>query len=344
MRFSSRFAPLCALMVGLAAPAHAQAQTQADPAQNLLPNLDNPKLRFGTGLVENGQPQISPLLPAVPGTPSPWYLAQWRQSAVMNGTTTGGGGAPDQYLGAPAYAYEAPDHHAYLRVYTDKPTGHLVYEIGEQGGAGNLGGGADLFLATKLTGDAANFGHKLQLSLHMRLTKADISYDSMTALKSNTVRSRGEVGLAIGFPSPLDGAPGILFMQLTLFSSRGSAVPLISCHLDNGQMQVQFSPAQPTLPLTFAASTAPLQRVSYDLNTYLQQLMAQNLDCQRPDGSQQSVSLARLDPAKVVVRSVHIGLDTQDTSKRKGSAHFGEKQGDVAAALQISAPRLTAGS
>lgn len=317
--------------------------TLAAKATEFLPGFDNPKLRFGTGQSQDNQPQISPLLPNIAGPPSAWYVAQWHQDSLLSGAKDyqDMAGKSDPYLGKPRYGFTAPDGHAHLWIYQPADNGHLVYEIFERGGWVAQGGGSNIFLSANTLPPGPKFDHPLRFSMRVRLTAADIAYGRPTAKQSGAVLGMAFTGFVIQFPSPLNGKTSTLLMQIALANSLERSRPLLTCRMAGGALRLLFGGSlAPKLPFTFSPSSAPLQRVSYDLNSYLNAVFGQRLNCSEANGKSQEISLAQVDRGQTVIRAVYLGLETEHIDKRPGADDFGAPQGHVAVGLQVSDVQL----
>ena len=251
-------------------------------------------------------------------------------------------GKSDTYLGKPRYGFAAPDGHAHLWIYQPANRGHLVYEIFERGGWVANGGGSNIFLSANTLAPGPSFDHPLQFSMLARLTAADIAYGTPAAKQSGAVLGMAFTGFVIQFPSPLTGATSTLFMQIALTNSLKPSPPPPICRMAGGALNVLFGGSlASTPPFPFTPSAAPLQRVSYNLNNYLNGIFKRRLRCADASGKSLEILLTPADLNKFVVRAVYIGLETEHIDKRPGTTYFGRPQGRVAVGLQVSDVRLS---
>ena len=311
-------------------------------AQNLLPSLDNPKLRFGTGGVKHNQPEVSDLLPDLPGPASGWYLAQWHQNSIISaGSLQHGVGPADPLLGLPLYSYTSPNKQTSITVYKDKESDHLVWRLYEHGGWLTNGGGSNLFLSTNLPRGGVNFSQHLTFSFDARLTDAMVQFSTPTAERTGAVLGMAFSGMVVTFPNPLTGIPSTLFLQLSLANSLERTTPQIACREINGSLRILFGGyLGAKLPLSFTPGSS-LEHVSYNLNQYENAIFGEPLHCSI-NGKNTMVSMNSVNPAKIIITSLYIGLETENIDKRPGAAAFGRPQGDVAMGLEVSNPTLTA--
>ncbi len=320
----------------LAAFADTPGQTE------LLPSFDNPKLHFGTGAIVQSQEQLDPATPAIPGTPSKWDVTQWNHSNYMTPEqmTTNSPATADPVLGPASYGFAAPDQHSHVWIYMNGPHGHPVYELFERGGNVTPKGGSNVFLSAKLP-VPANFSRPMTFSMQAKISRASISYNTPTAQQTGAVLGMAFIGFGINFPSPENGSHSLLFLQISLATSRGSAPIRRACLIsDSGKLAVLMGGSlSGSPPLAFAPSTGKLTSISFSMNEYINTLMSTPMTCASHEGPQQ-ISLQNVDPGSIVVKSIYIGLETQDEDRRKQSKYVGP-QGQVELGLQISNVHLT---
>jgi len=107
--------------------------SRAAEQQNVFPGLEQQveRVRFHTGRVVNNQPEISPVLPDIPGPESRWTLLQWAQAVVISASQmkVNDPQTSDARLGIAAYAFTASDGHSHLWIYIDPVSHKPVYEL-----------------------------------------------------------------------------------------------------------------------------------------------------------------------------------------------------------------------
>jgi hypothetical protein len=318
----------------------------ADGSSQLLPDFDNMKLRFGTGAVVGNHGEISPIMPNISGTPSPWWVTQWThmQKISADQMKQQDPATADPLLGMAAYSYTTSDARLHLWVYPNGPGGHPVYELFERGGSLSKGGGSNLFLSAKLL-QRVTLDHSLDFSTLAKVSRASVSYDTPAAKKSGAVLGNSFVGFTIGFPSPVDGSPSTLFLQVPLANSNDKGKFHNACKMSNGGRLVMIAGGSLTgmPPLMFKASDLPLTTVSFTVNDYISKLLSEPTQCHEKGQGLQSVDLTKVSPASMVVKSIYVGLETENIDNRPSSAAPGQPQGDVQLGLQLSNLQLTEG-
>src|SRR5580658_3927215 len=95
----------------------ADAQETTNEFPGIGPAIE--RIRFHTGQVVNNQPQISPILPAIPGSSSRWTLLQWSQPQIIlpDSLKTDDPTTRDALFGVAKYAFDAPDGHSHMWIY-----------------------------------------------------------------------------------------------------------------------------------------------------------------------------------------------------------------------------------
>jgi hypothetical protein len=328
-----------------ACPAHAQT--------NLLPDMDNPKLQFSTGLIVDNKPQISPILPAIPGTPSGWKVSQFDKTDTVGLLTPQNmtvGGETDPILGTALYGFAAQDGHDHVEIFKNPATGHLVYELYESGGALGAGGGTDILLSTSLTKPFPTFDHQLNFSMQAKISRADASYDNPAAISNGAVLAQVGMAFIISFPSPVNNVPSTLFLQISLAHSGRKALAGLpsnapftaSCTLfKNGSLGVfTVGTLSGVTPLQFKTDNGPLHDISINLNDYINKLFGKPRTCGVKGGPAQTVAFNTIDLSKVVLRNAFIGPETEIADHRKTSTFLGP-QGSIDMAIQVSNLTIT---
>jgi hypothetical protein len=325
----------------------ARAQT------NLLPSMDNPKLQFSTGLIADNKPQMSPILPAIPGPVSDWKVTQFDKTdpaGLITPQNMTAGGETDPVLGTALYGFAAPDGHDHVAIFKNPATGHLVYELYESGGALGPGGGTDILLATSLTKPFPTFDHQLNFSMQAKISRADATYDNPAAISNGAVLAQVGMAFIISFPSPVNNAPSTLFLQISLAHSGKKAVAGLpgtapfraACTLfNNGSLGIfTVGTLSGLTPLQFKTDNGPLHDISINLNDYINRLFRKPLSCGVKGGPAQTVAVNTIDLSQVVLKNAFIGPETEIADHRKTSTFLGP-QGSIDMAIQVSNLTIT---
>ncbi len=326
---------------------------QASAQTNLLPDMDNPKLKFTTGRVVDNKPEISPVLPAIPGPSSDWTIAQFSpiQMVTPESMVSNSAGDRDAVFGTAMYSFSAPDAHSHVRIFKNPATGHLVYELYESGGALGAGGGSDILLAAKLKKPFPTFAQQLNFSMQAKISSASATYDTPEAMHNGAVLAQTGMAFIISLPSPVNGTPSTLFLQISLAHSGklalqglpGKAPFLVQCNMfKNGGLGLYtVGTLNGVTPLIFATDNGPLHDISFNLNDYIKRLVSTPLNCTAEGQASQKISLAGVDPSKIILKSVFVGPETEVADHRKTST-FTAPQGKAEMALQVSNLQLIA--
>jgi hypothetical protein len=334
-RFSAVLFAACLALAAHAAPAAAQTQ--------LLPDFDNPKLGFGTGKVVGNKPQISDVYPDIPGPPSPWWVTQWTQPILLSGDqmTRNDPATADPAFGPAAYGFTAADGHSHVWIYMNGQDGHPVYDLYERGGTLSNGGGANIYLATGVK-PPVSFDHQIHFSMLAGISNAVASYDTPAAKKTGAVMGMAYMSYVVQFPSPAGGATSTLFMQVALANSFPNAKFHVSCVMrKNGSLMLMTGGTlSGQAPLPFTPNPGRLVPVAYDVNDYITRTFARTANCQEKGAGVQPVDLAQVPASSILLKSVYVGLETQNTDKRPGAA-MAAPQGQMEMGLQLSNLTLT---
>jgi hypothetical protein len=327
---------LCAL-ISFTGIAPAVAQTQ------LLPSFDNPKLRFGTGKAVGNTPQISDVYPDIPGTPSPWWVTQWTQPILLSGgqMTRNDPQTSSPAFGPASYAFTAADGHSHVWIYMNGPDGHPVYDLYESGGTLSKGGGANIYLSTSVK-PPISFDHAVHFSTLADISAATAGYDTPFAKKTGAVMGMAYMSYVVQFPSPQGGATSTLFMQVALANSFAHANFHVSCVLNkNGSLMLMTGGTlSGQAPLPFQPNPGQLVPVSYDVNDYITRTFGRTASCLQKGNGFHPVDLSQIPVSSIVLKSVYVGLETQNTDKRPGAA-MATPQGKMEMGLQLSNLTLT---
>jgi hypothetical protein len=318
----------------------------AEEPTNEFPGIGNEfeRIRFHTGQVENNQPQISPVLPNIPGPPSHWYLVQWAQPQVISPTSlkTDVPTTRDAHFGLAKYAFTAPDGHSHLWIYQDRVSHHPVYELYERGGALTAAGGANVFLASDAPPGGIDLDHELLYEMDAKLSKASVRA-GLPAQESGAVLAQVFAGFIIHFPEQDGKAISTLFLQLPIARSFPATNEYRSCTSDNGHRNIIFG-ALPKADsyLPFAVDKGPPRHLRYNINSYICEFISRPVTCTDSTGRKTIWSL----PATITgfrdwrILNMYVGLETEAQDFRPGSPTRDPK-GKVEVALQLADLKVT---
>lgn len=308
------------------------------------PGLTNPKLRFHTGKIAKGAPEISPVAPDMPGRPSPWYVVQWSKDELLRpeGMRRGDSQYADPRLGVPAYTWDTASHESRLSIFT-QTGGAPVFELAATGGSLSSAGGSNLLLAVDVARPDATFASSIDLSFDVKLSQAEIAAPP-EATRSGAVLAQMISGFTLEFTDPDTRAKLSVFMQIVLGNSRNHFKDYRGCHQHNGQQEIVFNSSEADeVRLPFVASDQAPVHARYNLNRHLCQMLSARFSCHQKDGEPPvpfAFTPAQQDPQNWRLTSMYVGLETEDRDMRpEATTH--DQQGRVAVALQLSNLRLT---
>lgn len=340
MRAASRLG-ISLLLGGLLILTALPGARAASAGPSLLPSLDNPRLHFNTGRAVQNRPEIAPELPAIPGPPSGWTVTQWNQSSWLSPTrmTRQNPATEDPELGRAAYGFATPDGHSHVWIYDRGKQAPPVFALFERGGTLRPGGGANLFLSANLD-RPIDFTRRVLFSLRAKVSAATVSYATAGARASGAVLGMAFIGFAINFPSPETGKKSVLFLQVSLTSSRDQARIATLCRVTEAGnlILIMGGTLDGALPLPFRPSSGPATGIAIPVNDYIDRFRASPITCRSRKGPR-PVTMARVAPGSIVLKSIYVGLETQDRDAR-ANAVTAARQGQVALGLQISDIRL----
>ena len=318
----------------------------AQETTNAFPGIGSEieRIRFHTGQVVDNQPQISPILPAIPGSPSHWSLLQWAQPQVILPTSlkTDDPTTRDARFGVAKYAFDASDRHSHMWIYQEPVSHHPVYELYERGGALTPAGGANVFLASDAPPGGISLANELLYEMDAKLSKASVDA-SLTAQRSGAVLAQVFAVFVIHFPEQDGKTISTLFLQLPIARSIASLNEYRSCTSDNGRRSVIFGalPANNSY-LPFKIDKGPLRHLRFNLNSYICDLISRPVICTDSTGQKTNWSL----PAALVsfqdwkLLNMYVGLETEVQDLRAQSPKT-EPQGKVEVALQLANLKVT---
>lgn len=325
---------LAALALSAAAsPAAAEGETVYPD-----PGLHNPRVRFHMGDSANGHPKISSVLPDIPGEPSAWYITQWNQSSYIDPSSlqtaavTGPEAPKDTKI---TYRFVSSDRHSAVTIYTRNSERGNVYELTEAGGTLTEAGGSDLFLAADPIASNSSFDREISYSLEIKLADGSITYDPDTKPSDGIVMAQIISGFVTIFSDPSNNVIQSVFLQIPLSTSRPETYEgKYFCHFADNRPDLLYSAAllagEQTLP--FAPDHGSLHHIHYNLNHYLQLMVAHSYTC---DGKMITWSAAAHDARNWRLGAIYVGTETQIADWRQTSSDRNPK-GAVSATLQIA--------
>ena len=251
-----------------------------------------------------------------------------------------GTGPADPVFGRPLFAFDTSTDVSHLHVYRDPSTSQYVYELYSRDGGLSPGGGTNLFLSAEALPNQT-FDADITLSLRTRISAAKVVFDTPAAQRA-PVLAGYFAGFAILFTDPVTHAPMSLFMQIEIATSFGHRTTYHGCSGTGPRWQIIYGKSidgDPWLPLV--ASNGPLQSVTFDVNRYLCDLVAQNYYCQGSTGAPQSYRLpeAAHDFRNWRLTSIYIGLETSNHFMPRRSSDSAP-QGEAAVGVQLADLRV----
>jgi hypothetical protein len=301
---------------------------------------DIARLRFHTGGVKNNQPEISPVLPDIPGQASPWFVTQWshHEFLVPDVMTRNDPATRDAVLGSARYAFTTPDKHSHVWIY-QMDHRESVYELYEEGGELGADGGSNIFLSADEGQDGVSLDHEINYQLNAKLSDAEAEYRTPTAKASGAVLAQIFTGFIIRFPNPRNGADSTLFLQISHAASKQIA-DYRACSTSGAGLTIIYGNTLPgDATLRYSSNKGPMKHLDYSLNKYLCDLIDRPLKC--TGGSNEQAAAVTLagevrDFRRWKLLSIYVGLETEAKDVRPQSTNR-ERQGDVAVAMQLSA-------
>jgi len=317
--------------------AHAAAQTQ------VLPDFNNPKLRFGTGKVVDNKAQMSPILPSIPGPVSGWEVVQWSpfKHLMPNIMTQQDPATKDPDLGLATYAFTAPDENTHFWVYNAGAGGNPVFELFEQNGSVWDAGGRNLFLVAGAK-QPVTMDHVIHFSMQAKISRAAVSYNTPESQKDGAVLGMAFIGFAMNFPSPVDGSSSVFFLQVGLANSFRNASLKSICTMSKAGRIIMTSGGDlgGTAPLPFERQAGPLKTIAFNVNDYVNAVFSKPHECAVQGGTQKMVLLSGINPGQIALKTTYIGLETQNSDSRRNATEKGP-QGNIELGLQLSNVEMT---
>lgn len=306
------------------------------------PGLTRPKFRFHTGKVVNNAPELSAVLPDIPGEASGWYVAQWKKHDLLrpDSMSRDDDTYDDPRLGTPLYTFDTSSHESQLKVFAS-PSGAKVYELVASGGELTEAGGSALFLAAKAARSDATFDQPIDLSMDMKLSEARVDAP-LSAIQTGAVVAQVLSGFTLEFTEPETNSKMSVFLQMNHADSRGRFNEYRGCSRHGGKAQIVYSAMlNGEYRMPFVPNGGALVHASYNLNRHLCRMLSQGFSCREPDGSTKPFAFPEStgDLHNWRLTSMYIGLETEDRDKR-ALAETHAKQGDIDVAFQISNLRV----
>lgn len=330
MRAMTKIAPrAAALSVVFIATAASAQQVDLLPE----PGMPNPKFQFQTGKVVANKPEISSVAPAIPGATSAWRIGQWHKSEYLAPTEMK---SPRSDL----FVWDTPNGNS--RVQAQKVSGKWVYQLVSRNGALTPSGGANVFLTADATANAT-LDRPITLSFDGRLSESSVSYSNPAARENGAVLAQVFAGFWLHFKRPSTGEVMPVALQVEYARSQDRRVDYRACALrPNGPPRIVFGRSLPgEARFAFGQDGQRVQSIKTDINRYLCDLIAQDLQC-RGKGQRQQFGwdAEARDLRNWTLKSVYIGVETQNQDERSGSTNA-SPQGQVTAGLELSGLRLT---
>ncbi len=288
---------------------------------NVFPNpgLVNPRMQFNTGQAVGANPQLSPILPNIPGPLSGWFVAMWHRSEVLNANemVTNDPNVSDPTFGPAAYAFTTPNQNAQLAIYRDTANNQWVYNLFERNGTLGPSGGANLFLEVPNNSANVAMNNPIIYNLYAKIAEASVTYDNPQAMTNGAVVAQVFSGFILQ-----NASQGLtVFMQIHMADSRagyGTKSGITDLQQSGNTYLVDIAPPGGD-PLAFQTDNGALHYLSYQLNPFFSEFLAA-----------ESFKTAASNPANWTLNSMYVGLETEN------SISGGAPQGAVSVGLQIA--------
>ena len=329
-----------------------QAKTRASPSslsapvvggEDMIPepNLPIPRLKFGTETVGPNGPETSPIFPDIPGPVSQWTIGQWHQTQIVepNLMQRNDPSTKDPILGIAEYSFDSSDGDSHFWIYRDSQLNRYVYELYEHNGVMVPDGGANLLLGTKFLPGEEQLSGTVYYQISAKISKASISFDNDEAQTNGAVKAQVLSGFIMQDIDAETGRVYTIFMQIPMATSGSGIDSYQSCQVGKKGNFVfvinQLLPGESMLP--FAVDSGPLHDFRYSLTDHLQFILGQTYNCKQPDGTRAPFSFSGdlSNMANWKIKSMYVGLETQNTDHRRASINL-LPQGDVEIGLQVA--------
>lgn len=305
------------------------------------PGLTRPKLLFHTGRAVPGVgPEISPILPDIPGEPSGWFVTQWRKRQLLKPSMIQRNDPQthDPYLGTAKWAFTTPNGESSVEIYYD----HRQVTVGllQRDGYILSVGGTDLFLSASSILPAATLDHDVTYDVALKLSDASALYNTQSAFASNSVLAQVFTSFILSFKPVGDRNAYTAFLQLHHADSRGIVPRFARCSINhNGSMELVFSSGAGRVPdLPFVSDAGPLHHLHYRLNDYVCEMLSRVYRCK--DASGQYTPPKHLPDelrslANWRILSMNVGIEGGNSNHRPGSTNT-DPQGTIVTALDVA--------
>jgi hypothetical protein len=328
----------------------------ADAWTQLIPDISDsgPVMAFNTG---NTDGSFYNTWPTVSGPANGWFLIQWLHNQDLNpaNMVVNDTSITDPTYGHPEYTFTTPDGEEELNVYNSN--GSYYYDIRESGGLFQ-GAGANIILQTEVTQQDATFNHQMNFSLDAKMSEATVgTIPGQNAGVPTVICGIGfeisfnAVGSAnydaslptytVMFQLPISQTPNVsafLYPQnygLQL-GAGAAALQNVSGEVVNGEEQ-----------LALQADGGALHSLSYNLNYYLEAMLAQSTYTDPTTGAVGALPSTYTDLSRWSVSGAYIGTETTNQDPNVvGNASIGLMVGNVnfsidqQSNLQYSAPTI----
>ncbi|KQP48949.1 hypothetical protein ASF39_14445 [Methylobacterium sp. Leaf108] len=334
-----------AVSVGLAfgQPARAEMPPRVSETE-VFPRLseDAVRIRFHLGGVRDNAPDISPVLPDMPGPASAWYLAQWQKRDPLRPERMlrADPAATDPRLGPPLVSFPSASGESRLDIYRGEGSAP-VFGLTSAGGTLTAAGGANVFLSVNAAETAASLDAPTVYRVGLKLTQASVAARDPRSLDNGDVLAQVFTGFTLRFTDPATGKVTPAFLQIPHADSREGDPTHRQCSLSNGTAQlltVGGVRGRRLLPFAAAAPEAPLASLAFDLNREVCALARAEFQCSGGGASQRfRLPASAMDLANWRIGSLYIGLETQDSVEKAPNP----VRGSVRVSLQVSDPRVS---
>lgn len=305
----------------------------------LVPDISDsgPVMAFNTG---NADGNFYNTWPTVSGDANGWFLIQWLHNQNINPAQmiVNDASITDPTYGHPEYTFTTPDGEEELNVYNSN--GSYYYDIRESGGLFQ-GAGANIILQTEVTQPNATFNHQINFSLDAKISEATVgTIPGQNAgvptvicgvgfeISFNAVGSANyDASLAsytVMFQLPISQTANVstfLYPQnygLQL-GAGAAALQNVSGEVVNGEEQ-----------LALQADGGALHSLSYNLNYYLEAMLAQSTYTDPTTGAVGALPSAYTDLSRWSVSGAYIGDETTNQDPNVvGNASIGLMFGNV---------------
>lgn len=329
-------------VIGSVGHSHAQGSQSVFPE----PGLSNPRLQFNTGRVVNNTPEISPVLPAIPGPASEWKVGQWNQTEHLSPQALqfNDPQTHDPLLGVARYAFTDPRNRSHIWIYWDQEARRFVYDLYQSDGDLKDAGGANTFLGAKSAISDASFDRVIEFDVDAKVSRAAVSYATPAAGKNGAVVAMAFWAFTLQHTDPATRKVTTVFNQIPIAQSRPAPLDYHACRIGpRGNMVLTVAQELPgSVRLPFEPAAGPLIKLHYRLNDYLCALLTRTYQCRQGKDNKVLFQFSEpaLDFANWRIVGTYNGLETQNTDARSTSTLKGP-QGSASIGIQVAGFRVT---